>query len=289
MKTIKLLTLLLFAHLSLITHASDVQLPLANSKLTAVANYVKGDTNKPAILILHGFLTNNKFHTIAAMEDILQMEGYATLSPNLTLGINRRRDALSCTSIHTHTLQQDMAEIDQWINWLTQQGYKKVILLGHSSGSQELLEYLSHYPAPAVSAAIFTSSFYLNGKELGTKESELLQATKDLETGYKQPRSYSFLFCQNNYNATAESFHSYQLITRERLLQTLKSLKIPHYTIMGGGDERYHKVGLNWLTDLAATGTQLHIVDAANHFFSSDSEPKLQDVLAQILHQKTAP
>lgn len=289
MKTIKLLTLLLFAHLSLITHASDVQLPLANSKLTAVANYVKGDTNKPAILILHGFLTNNKFHTIAAMEDILQMEGYATLSPNLTLGINRRRDALSCTSIHTHTLQQDMAEIDQWINWLTQQGYKKVILLGHSSGSQELLEYLSHYSAPAVSAAIFTSSFYLNGKELGTKESELLQATKDLETGYKQPRSYSFLFCHNNYNATAESFHSYQVVTRERLLTTLKNLKIPHYTIMGGDDERYQKVGRNWLTDLAATGTKLHIVDAANHFFSSDSEPKLQEALAQILHQKITP
>lgn len=269
--------------------AQDVTMPLDNSKLSATANYNKGNMSKPAVLILHGFLTNNKFHTIIAMEDVLQMEGYTTLSPILTLGINNRRDALTCGSIHTHTLQQEMAEIDQWIRWLAQQGHQKVILLGHSSGSQQLLEYLANYPATAVTSAIFTSSFYLNGKELGTKESELQQAKSDLDTHYKQPRKYSFLFCNNNYNATAESFLSYQGITRQRLLSTLKQLKIPTHTIMGGSDERYSKVGRNWLDDLRASGTKLYVVDNADHFFSSDSEPLLQDVLIQIVNQPTTP
>lgn len=270
------------------TQAQDVTLNLSNSKLKANANYIKGDTNKPAVLILHGFLTNNKFHTISAMEDILQMESYTSLSPTLTLGINNRRDPLSCNSIHTHTLQQDMAEIDQWVTWLTQQGHKEIILLGHSSGSQQLLEYLSTYPATPVISSIFTSYFYLYGKEVGTKESEMQQAKIDLETGYTQPRKYNFLFCNNNYNAIANSFLSYQGITRQRLLNQLTQLKIPHFTIMAGNDERYSKVGRNWLDELKATGTKLTIIEEANHFFSNDAEPKLQEALVTILNKPKA-
>jgi dienelactone hydrolase len=288
MKTLGSLLILLFCFQAN-TYAQDVSISLNDKKLTANANYVKGDSKKPVVLILHGFLTNNKFHTILSMEDALQMEGYSTLSPILTLGINNRRDALTCSSIHTHTLQQEMAEIDQWVNWLNQQGHQKVVLLGHSSGSQQLLEYLANYPAPHVSAAIFTSSFYLNGKELGTKESELQQAKSDLETNNKQPRKYSFLFCNKNYNATAESFLSYQGITRQRLLSTLKQLKIPSYTIMGGNDERYIKVGRNWLDDLRATGTHLSVIEQSNHFFSSESEPLLQEALVDALNKQTAP
>jgi len=286
----KIFSILLLLMLSLHTaQAQDVNITLANSKLSANASYNKGDNNKPAVLILHGFLTNNKFHTILAMEDALQMEGYTTLSPTLTLGINHRRDALTCNSIHTHTLEQEMAEVDQWVTWLTQQGHKKIVLLGHSSGSQQLLEYLENYPAKAVSASIFTSSFYLNGKELGTKDNDLKQAQKDIETSYKQPRQYSFLFCNNNYNATAESFLSYQGITKERLLTTLKHLKIPHHTIMGGSDERYGKVGRGWLNDLSTTGTQLRVIEGANHFFSSDSEPQLQEALIDIMKKTLVP
>lgn len=288
-KTMKQLTiiLLLFAFQ---TYAQDVSLSLNDNKLTANASYTKGDINKPAILILHGFLTNNKFHTILSMEDALQMEGYSTLSPTLTLGINNRRDALTCSSIHTHTLQQDMSEIDQWVNWLVKAGHQKIILLGHSSGSQQLLEYLVTYPPTKhITSAIFTSSFYLNGKELGTKESELQQAKSDLENNNKQPRKYSFLFCNNNYNATAESFLSYQGITRQRLLSALKQLKIPSYTIMGGNDERYLKVGRNWLDDLRTTGTQLNIIEKGNHFFSSESEPLLQEALIDAVKKQAAP
>ena len=45
---------------------------------------------------------------------------------------------------------------------------------------------------------------------------------------------------------------------------------------MAGNDERYSKVGRNWLDELKATGTKLTIIEEANHFFSNDAEPKLQ-------------
>jgi len=262
--------------------AADVVIPVSE-KLQAVGNYVKGEASKPAILIVHGFLTNNKFHTITAMEDVLQMEGYTTLSPNLTLNINRRTNAISCTSIHTHTLEQDIAELKKWVEWLTAQGHEKVILLGHSSGSQQILELLAREPLAHVKAAVLTSTFHLNGKDLGTSDKDLQQAQNDLAKGYKQPRPYSFLFCLNNYNATAQSFHSYQIITRKRVLDTLKGLNIPSITIMGADDERYLKVGYHWLDELKETGTQLHKVEGANHFFSNNAENKLQDMLVKTI------
>jgi len=158
------------------THAQEVTLAFKHIPLKAVAEYSKGDVKKPAVLILHGFLTNNQFHTITAISDTLQLEGYTTLAPNLTLGINLRRNPLSCSSIHTHTLGQDLQEIDQWVQWLTQQGHDRIILLGHSSGSQQLVEYLVSYPHPNIKQVILNSTFYLNGQEIGTRARDIEQA-----------------------------------------------------------------------------------------------------------------
>jgi pimeloyl-ACP methyl ester carboxylesterase len=264
-------------------NAEEVVLSFKHTPLKGVAEYSKGDANKPVVLILHGFLTNNQFHTITAMSDALQLEGYSTLAPNLTLGMNLRRNALSCTSIHTHTLQQDLQEVDQWVQWLSQKGHDRVILLGHSSGSQQLIEYVVKYPHPTIKQMLLTSTFYLNGTELGTQKRDLEYATKEINNGSSRPHPYSFLFCNNNYHATPESFMSYQTITRQRLLSTLSSIDIPTYTIMGGDDERYTKVGKNWLNELKATGTKLTIVEKANHFFALDGEPKLQEALIHVL------
>jgi len=77
----------------------------------AQADYLAGDANKPAVLILHGFLTTNKFHTVVAMAKGLNDEGYSVLSPTLSLGINNRKSSIKCNSIHTHTLEQDLIEV----------------------------------------------------------------------------------------------------------------------------------------------------------------------------------
>ncbi|MDG6774051.1 alpha/beta hydrolase [Thiomicrorhabdus sp. ZW0627] len=250
--------------------------------LTAEAEYQTGNPDKPAVLIMHGFLTTNQFHTIKATVQAFHDAGYTTLAPTLTLNINKRRQSVKCNAIHTHTLEQDQLEISEWIDWLEKKGHKQIILVGHSSGSQELLALLASRKDPFIKLAIFTSLFYLNGEELGTNPAELDYSKKALEAKNNQPHKYSFLFCHNNYYATPESFLSYQKLDRQYILEQLRNLEVPNYTIMGSEDKRYKSVGNNWLDELKQTGTNLVIIEGANHFFSSEYEFDLQDQLVQI-------
>jgi len=279
----KLFSITFLLLLSFQSQAEMVSHKIANSNLTAEANYFDGDPNKPAVIIIHGFLTTNKFHTVVSIANILKEEGFTTLAPTLTLGINRRKSSLKCNSIHTHTLQSDVDEIASWVNWLTKKGHKNIILIGHSSGSQEILEYLKTNPSKNVSKAIFTSLFYFEGKELGTLENEIIFAKNSIQKNQNQPHKYSFLFCKNNYSATPQSYLSYLKLDRQYILDSLKNLTIPTYTIMGSVDKRYLKVGLSWIDDLKATGTHVIEIKGANHFFSSEHEFDLQDHIINIV------
>ncbi|WP_321326687.1 DUF1749 domain-containing protein [Thiomicrorhabdus sp.] len=279
---IRLFNITLLLLLSFQSHAETVSHKIPHSNIIAEANYFDGDPKKPAVLIIHGFLTTNKFHTVVAMSKALESEGYTTLAPTLTLGINRRKSSIKCNSIHTHTLESDVEEIESWVNWLVSKGHKNIVLIGHSSGSQELIEYLNTKPSKYISKTIFTSLFYFNGKELGTLEHEIVYAKGLIQKNQNQPHKYNFLFCRNNYSATPQSFLSYMKLDRQYILDSLKNLKIPSYTIMGSADKRYQSVGLNWLDELKATGTHLIEVKGANHFFSSEHEFDLQDLIVQI-------
>ena len=253
--------------------------------LTAQAEYKKGDSRKPVALIVHGFLTTNQFHTLKAMSQALNDVGVATLSPTLTLGIEQRKESVKCQAIHTHTLEEDVAELDAWVQWLKKQGHEKIILVGHSSGSLDVLEYFNRYSDKSVVSGIFTSMFYLSGPELGTSSDEMTFAKNAVASNQKKLRKYHLKFCQGDYLSTPESYLSYVRLTRDYVIESMKNLGIPTTTIMGGKDKRYQSVGQNWLDDLRSTPTQLVIVAGANHFFSSEYEFDLQDRLVESIHK----
>lgn len=284
----KLWLVLTFSFLVLITStprvfALTVTSAIPPGALQAQAEYLQGDSDKPAVLILHGFLTTNRFHTVRSMAQAFHDAGYSVLTPTLTLGITQRQQSVKCNSIHTHTLEQDIHEVETWIEWLKNQGHQKTVLVGHSSGSQELLAMLAEHEHPEVPFVIFTSMFYLSGPELGISDADIAKAEAAQQQQRPTPHKYSFLFCKNNYYATPNSYLSYTKINREYVLNALNNLKIPHYTIMGSADKRYQSVGQHWLDELKATGTQLIVVEGANHFFSSEYEFDLQDHLVQIM------
>lgn len=280
-----LCTLLLVLSLPLTVHAKVVSQKIESLKLDVEAAYLQGDQDKPAVLILHGFLTTDKFHTISAMASALNDEGFTVLSPTLSLDVNKRKNSVKCNSLHTHTLEKDIIEIGDWINWLEEKGHKQVILVGHSSGSLELLEYQNKYKDPRVKSMAFTSIFYLKGQELGTIQQEIDLAEKMISSAKKRPHKYSFLFCKNNYYATPESYLSYLKFDRNYVLESVRNLKISSYAIMGGADKRYKSVGESWLSELEKTGINLVVIEGANHFFSSEHEFDLQDQLVAIINK----
>lgn len=283
-RTLKSVTKAAFLSLLLISSPSFAETVVTDisKNLKAQAEYLKADS-KTAVLIAHGFLTTNKFHTIQSMATALSDEGYSVLAPNLTLNISQRSQSMKCNSIHTHTLLDDAKEINIWITWLKNKGYENIVLLGHSSGSQELLVSQDLKQDPAVKLNIFTSLFYFNGKGVGILQSDVDKANNLIKNNLDKPEKYSFLFCKGNYVATPKSFLSYLALTREKNLKSLNNLKTPSYTIIGGADKRFEMTGHDWLDELKATSTEVVVIDGANHFFSSEHEFDLQEKLIEIM------
>jgi len=280
-------SLILLALLSLLVsaRAEMVRYKLPSSGLVAMAEYVPGDTRRPAVLILHGLLTTYRFHTVQAMKEAATELGFGVLTPNLTYAISQRRESMLCTSLHRHTLDTAAAEIHDWIDWLRKQGYPSVILVGHSAASQLFLYALRQKAREDVRGLVLTSLFYLNGPELGTRQEELARAKTLVEQGETAPQKWHWVFCRGNFYATPQSYLSYMKLTRPFILQALGeiSARIPTYIIMGGADKRYQRTGREILDQYRQSGAHVVIIDGANHFFSSEYEFDLQDKLSEIL------
>ena len=110
--------------------------------LLPAPNIWTAQRDKPAVLLLHGFLQTRDFPTVATLARGLRDAGYPVLSPTLSLNIPNRSQSLACEAIHRHSLDDDIGEIARWVDWLKSHGHRSIVLIGHSFGSLQLLAYL---------------------------------------------------------------------------------------------------------------------------------------------------
>ncbi|MDP2834729.1 MAG: alpha/beta fold hydrolase [Pseudomonadota bacterium] len=263
---------------ALAAFAAPVELTLPN-KLVANAEYRKGDPNKPAVILLHGFLQTHEFPIIHRLVEGIADTGRSVLAPTLTLGVTHRRQSLACEAIHTHTMQDVEGEIGAWVKWLKARHPGSIILLGHSFGSVEALAYLSGKPDPAITHFIGVS--IIEGRlRLNTAETRKLIADIRKQARNRQPRvlTQQFSFCQE-YQATPASLLSYLEWTPQRVLDASAGLTLPKLFIMGGRDDR---LGSGWVDQLK-TRNRVKIIPGANHFMDGEHEFDLLDsVLAEL-------
>lgn len=262
------------------SHAEEVKLKVL-SGIVANANYAKGEATKPAILVLHGFLQSYNFSIISSLFDNISSEGYTVLSPSLSLKIPNRKKSLSCEALHDHSIEDDQKEIAQWVDWLKSRGHKKIVLIGHSQGSTSLLSYLTeHKRSKLIKKFIAVSVLEVNvsrNKYENNRFNKLLD--KKLKENSRSPISHKLSFC-NKYLGTIRSFKSYQKWTTERIITSIKELKIPVRIIMGGSDNRIRK---NWVGRLKSTKKPLSIIKGANHFMDGFHEFDLLEVVLKEL------
>ena len=246
-----------------------------------VAAYHQGEMDKPAVLVLHGFLTTHNFNTVMSMVELLAEHGNTVLAPTMTLGINARQGGLSCDAIHTHTLEEDLEEITFWINWLSSRGHGHIVLIGHSSGSLELLAYLNKNPDPAVTKLIATSLVYADGfNSSALVEQQISEAQQKHRQGDRSLQSYTLSYCRGNFLAPPYVYLSYTTWTRQRVLAALQQSPVPVAIIMGGKDERFKQ---SWVQGLRQTGAEVITIDGASHFFDSHHEFDLHDAILSLL------
>lgn len=242
--------------------AAEIHLTMPN-RLEARAYFQEGRPGKPAVLVLHGFLQTYNFHTVHSIVDGLSEAGYTVLAPTLTLGVPFRDQSLSCEAIHTQTIESDETEIETWLAWLEKQQPGPVILIGHSTGSLELLAYIASHHDPhirkLIGVSMIEAEFRASASELDTLASQL---KKRIQSGDHSLITRQYSFCEH-YSAPPEGMYSFLTWTPARILDTASGIRIPVTFIMGSDDNR---ISAGWIDRLRRTGKKVHVIEGAGHF-----------------------
>lgn len=268
---------LLLSAFPVAAHAAIVQQEMRPG-IPASAEYLIGERNKPAVLLLHGFLQTRDFSTVTTLARGLQDAGYTVLSPTLSLNIPNRRQSLACEAIHKHSMENDVAEIGRWVEWLRSRGHHSIVLIGHSFGSLQMLAYLNNHPDPAVKAYIGAS---LVEAQIATMSRQVLISQLETRIQDKQRTlvTQPLSFCRK-YTSTPEDLLSYVRWDQPRLLTALKQAPVSILLIMGDAD---NMLGQGWLKALQHINVPMAIVHGGSHFMDGEHEFDLLDYSLKFL------
>jgi len=260
--------------------ADEVVLSLSNGK-QGVADFRPGSKEKPAVLLLHGFLQTNQFSTIQLMADELATSNYTVLAPTLTLNISQRRNSLGCNAVQNHRADDSRREISDWFAWLKKQGYPRIIAIGHSSGSMRLLHYLSEKPAILPQQFIAVSIGPINSQLDSPKmQQHIRQAKEHISKNDPQIDHYSLGFCRNNYAAPAQAYLSYIAWNEQWVLQRLQNSPVPIHVVLGSADSW---VPAGWAATLSSQAIPHTLLDGAGHNFSGTQEFEFQELIVNLV------
>jgi len=247
---------------------------------SAEAAYWAGEPDMPAILIQHGFLQTRHFPTVRRLALALADSGFTVLTPTLTLGIDRRTASLPCEAVHTHTMEHTQEEIAIWVDWLHAKTGQEPVVIGHSAGSINLLDYLTHSPGSPVAHAIFISVTYFGHGEAAFESPEhAARARAALARGEAGLAEYALGFCRQ-YVTTPAAYLSYYDWDKQRTNRAFQSCGVSSTLIAGSADDR---IDLEWIETLQQHGAEVRIVEGANHFFDQFHEFDLLDEIEHVL------
>ncbi|OZB86814.1 MAG: alpha/beta hydrolase [Thiotrichales bacterium 12-47-6] len=273
----KKLSALLFASLlsvSGLASAEDVKQTYQGKTLNANLVYADGKNyGDNVVLLLHGTLTHNGRSTYADLQNNLAKEGITSLSMNLSLGLSDRRGEYDCATPHTHKHTDAIAEVGVWMDWLKQQGVKKVSVMGHSRGGNQIAWYVSEKDSDAINKVILlapATGEQQSGKEYqekyGNPLNSVLKNAKEMVKagkGKELMKNTDFIYCEKS-QVTAEAFVDYYDVKPKFDTPTvLKSIKKPTLVIVGSEDTVVPELPKR-LTITTIDGGDHFFVDLAN-------------------------
>lgn len=277
----KKLSALLFASLlsvSGLASAEDVKQTYQGKTLNANLVYADGKNyGDNVVLLLHGTLTHNGRSTYADLQNNLAKEGITSLSMNLSLGLSDRRGEYDCATPHTHKHTDAIAEVGVWMDWLKQQGVKKVSLMGHSRGGNQIAWYVSEKDSDSINKVILlapATGEQQSGKEYqekyGKPLNSVLKNAKDMVKagkGKEMMKDTDFIYCEKS-QVTAEAFVDYYDVKPKFDTPTvLKSIKKPTLVIVGSEDTVVPELPKRLEAIKGQKNVTITTIDGGDHFF----------------------
>jgi pimeloyl-ACP methyl ester carboxylesterase len=247
-----------------------------NGNLVSVGS---GGVAERMVLITHSLIQHNAREPIPYLQELLAERGYSSLAINYSLGVDNRHGAFDCLAPHRYTLEDSLEEIGLWVDWLKRRGAKRLVLMGHSYGGNEIARYAANHDEDAIQGVVLigpgtadhrmwsAAGYKIRyGKELKgvLEKAEMLVVSG---TGDTLMEGVDFIFCPKA-SVSAASFASYYRVDPERLLPNLlRAVKKPTLFIAASEDNRLPDLNRLVRPYIDGMHTRLVVIEGAGHFF----------------------
>ncbi len=257
-----------------IVQAKPVSIEHRGIKLNA--EFSKADEKSvadPAILLLHGSGAHHKMETISGIQQALLEHGYSVLAISLSLGVSDRHGMMACDEVHNHLHTDAFDEIDAWLGFLRQSGVRRIILMGHSRGGNQIAWYAREGGVKEIAGIVLLapatwskSRAAMRYKErFGQSLDELIERARKTAPESRL-KDIPFLACPAT-TVTARSFLGYyEDEPRRDTPSLLSALEMPVLVVAASEDTIVPDLA-DRLRNNPAPHVSLSIVDGADHFF----------------------
>lgn len=242
--------------------------------LNAELEMADGASLSDGVLILtHGTLAHSGMELISTLQGLFSDYGVNSLAINLSLGVdNREQSMYDCGLPARHTMQDAIAEISAWQDWLDTEGAGPRWVMGHSRGGNQTAQYTisdtERVDAQILLApATWDYEYTLNSYEerYGEDIEALLKQAQNSEAD-RIIENASILYCEKS-GASAASLLSYYGNYPDYDTPTvLKRTKTPTLVIAGSLDTVVDDLP-DKMASIENDKVELSVVEDADHFF----------------------
>ncbi|HER34277.1 MAG TPA: alpha/beta fold hydrolase, partial [Halothiobacillaceae bacterium] len=229
------------------------------------------------VLMVHGTLAHGQMEIMESMQSLLAEAGYNALAVNLSLGLDGREGMYDCDVTHRHKHEEAVDEIAAWVEWLKGEGAKRLAVLGHSRGGNQVARYLADQPDPMVEKAVllapqtWSPGYYAKDyksnydTELGPlleKAEALLDAGRGDEI-----MEMDFIYCPDT-RVAAESVVSYY--REDPMMDTptvLGETSVPTLVVVAGADTTVTDLEARMADRVEDDHIEMTVVSGADHMF----------------------
>lgn len=278
--------------------AAAERVTLEHDGVDLVGHLAEGSGAAPedgVVLMLHGTLAHGRMEVMTAVQDLLaEQHGLNTLSINLSFGIDQREGMFDCDAPVTHGPEEHMDELAAWQDWLAEQGYGPVTLMGHSRGGNQIARYLTEREpdnvagltllAPATFDAEETAAEF--HEQTGTSLDEALAAAReraDADNGMLQ--DHRFLYCEALEVAPQAFIGYYEPGSQHDTPGVIDGIATPTQVIIGEADETVPDLPERMAAVEGDDAIRVDTVPGADHFFRDFFADDAADLIAEFVRR----
>lgn len=277
---IRLFTLILLCTLPFSGQGKEVTLKFNNLSLNGNLELAEGKSLKDGVvLILHGFLAHNRMEIIESSQAAFLENERNSLAINLSLGVDNRHGFYDCLVPIRHKLSDAMNELDAWVGWLSAQGVKNLVLMGHSISANQVLTYAVQRKNPAITKLVLLAPNtvgYPNSPEryrenYGSDLSAILKRAKaliDEGKGDQLMEETDYGFCPKT-SVAADAFYDFYRLDNAfwQAHLFLPKSEVPVIVIAASEDERQPNVTKHVKPYVDNERVFLKVIEGSGHFF----------------------